>query len=299
MSRRGLLLFVAMCVIWGIPYLLIRVAVRELSPATLVVARTGLAASVLLPLAAARGELRPLLKAWAPLLVYTVAELCVPWFLLARAEQKLSSSLTGLLIAAVPLVGGAIVAFRGGGDRLDGRRWVGLAIGMAGVAALVGFDLGSLDTVALVEVCVVVVGYAVGPIVLSRRLSHLPALGVIAASLALTALAYAPVAAFQLPAAWPSDKVTASVVTLAVVCTALAFLLFFALIGEVGPVRATVITYVNPAVAAVLGVLVLNERFTMGMGLGFALVLAGSVLATGRAPGQVTDPAPVPLEAPG
>lgn len=286
-----------MCVIWGIPYLLIRVAVRELTPATLVFARTGLAALLLVPVAAARGELRPLFRAWAPLLAYTVAELAVPWLLLARAETKLTSSLTGLLIAAVPLVGAAITSLSGSHDRLDGRRWLGLLVGLAGVVALVGLDFGSVGAVALLEVCAVAVGYALGPLILSRRLADQPALGVVAASLALTMIAYAPVAAFQLPSAWPAFKVTASVVTLAVVCTAVAFLLFFALIAEVGPVRATVITYVNPAVAAVLGVAILGERFTVGMGIGFALVLAGSVLATGRARAR-PEPAPVPVEAP-
>jgi drug/metabolite transporter (DMT)-like permease len=301
-SRRGLILFGAMCLIWGIPYLLIRVAVRDLSPATLVFARTGLAALLLCPVAAWRGELRPLLPAWRPLLVYTIAELGIPWLLLARAEQRLSSSLTGLLIAAVPLVGAAITTLRRSDDRLDGRRWLGLLVGIAGVAALVGLDLGSVSAVPLLEICAVVIGYAVGPIVLARRLSDQPALGVVAVSLALTAIAYAPVAAVQLPAGWPNAKVTLSVATLAVVCTALAFLLFFALIAEVGPVRATVITYVNPAVAAVLGVTILNERFTVGMGVGFALVLAGSVLATGRAARKpAAEPAPVcvPVDATG
>ena len=281
MSRRGLILFAAMCVIWGIPYLLIRVAVRELTPGTLVFARTGLAALLLVPFAAARGELRPLLRAWVPLVLYTIAELAVPWLLLARAEEKLTSSLTGLLIAAVPLVGAAFTSLRGSHDRLDARRWSGLLVGLLGVAALVGLDFGSVGVVPLLEICVVVVGYATGPMILSRRLSGEPALGVVAASLALTALVYAPVAAVQ----WPSHvgwKTAGSVIALALVCTALAFLLFFALIAEVGPVRATVITYVNPAVAALLGVTVLSERFTVGMAIGFALVLAGCVLATGR-----------------
>jgi drug/metabolite transporter (DMT)-like permease len=284
-----------MCVIWGIPYLLIRVAVRELTPATLVFARTGLAAVLLVPFAAARGELRPLLRAWLPLLAYTVAELMVPWLLLARAEERLTSSLTGLLIAAVPLVGAAFTSLRGSHDRLDGRRWAGLLVGLLGVAALVGLDFGSVGVVPLLEICVVVVGYATGPMILSRRLAGEPPLGVVAASLALTAVVYAPAAAVQWPAhvGW---KTAGSVVALALVCTALAFLLFFALIAEVGPVRATVITYVNPAVAAVLGVTVLSERFTVGMAVGFALVLAGCVLATGR--GGRGEPAPAPEAAP-
>ncbi|MGH3026319.1 MAG: EamA family transporter, partial [Gaiellaceae bacterium] len=160
----------------------------------------------------------------------------------------------------------------------------------AGVGALVGLDLQGAGVVPLIEVAVVVVGYALGPIVLARWLSDAPSLGVVAASLGLAALAYAPFAAFSLPGRVPSWKVIGSVIAQAVVCTALAFQLFFQLIAEIGPVRATVITYVNPAVAAVLGVTVLSEAFTRGMGIGFALVLAGSVLATvpARRSGQRT-----------
>jgi drug/metabolite transporter (DMT)-like permease len=279
-----------MCVIWGIPYLMIRVAVRELAPVTLVFLRTGLAALLLVPLAARRRELRPLLAQWRPLLAYTAIEVALPWFLLSHAETKLTSSLTGLLIAAVPLVGALIVSLSGERERLGGRRWLGLLVGLGGVAAIVGLDLGHVNGVALVEIALVAVCYAVGPIILARHLNGAPALGVVAASLALSAVAYAPLAAVRWPGSMPSAHVIESVVGLAVVCSAAAFLLFFALIAEVGPVRATVITYVNPAVAAVVGVLLLNEHLTGGMLLGFALVLAGSVLATGRAPEAVPEP---------
>jgi drug/metabolite transporter (DMT)-like permease len=290
MSRRGALLFAAMCVIWGIPYLLIRVAVRELAPVTLVFARTALGAILLTPIAAWRGELRPLVRHWKPLLVYTAAEVAIPWVLLARAETRLTSSLTGLLIAAVPLVGAVIVTLTGERERQGGRRWLGLLVGIGGVAALVGLDFGQVSVVALVEVALVAVGYAVGPIILARRLGDLPVFGVVAASLIVSAIVYAPFAAARWPTEMPSAHVLESVVGLAVVCTALAFVLFFALIAEVGPVRATVITYVNPAVAAVLGVVILSEHISAGMVLGFALVLAGSVLATGGSAETVAEP---------
>ena len=284
MSQRGWLLFAAMCVIWGIPYLLIRVAVRELTPATLVCARTALAALVLLPLAASRSELRPVLSRWRPLVAFAVVEIGVPWLLLASAEEKLTSSLTALLIAATPLVGSAIVLVTGDDDRLGRRRLLGLLVGIAGVAAVVGLDVTRVSVPALLEVAGVTVCYATGPIILVRGLSDLPGIGVIALSLALCAVVYAPVALLQLPSSVPSSHVIASVVGLALICTALAFVLFFALIAEVGPVRSTVITYINPAVAALLGVAVLNEPFTVGMGVGFVLVLAGSYLATQRTP---------------
>jgi drug/metabolite transporter (DMT)-like permease len=290
LNRRGALLFAAMCVIWGIPYLMIRVAVRELAPVTLVFMRTGLAALLLTPIAVVRGELRPILSHWRPLLAYTAIEVAIPWVLLARAETELTSSLTGLLIAAVPLVGALVVTLTGDRERLGGRRWIGLLVGLVGVAAIVGLNLGHVDAVALVEIAFVAVGYAVGPIILARSLKGDPPLGVVAASLALTAIVYAPFAAANWPSDVPSAHVVESVVGLAVVCTALAFLLFFALIAEVGPTRATVITYVNPAIAAVLGIALLDEHVTAGMIVGFALVLIGSVLATGKSPDAVAEP---------
>jgi drug/metabolite transporter (DMT)-like permease len=289
MSRRGALLFASMCVIWGIPYLMIRVAVRELAPVTLVFLRTGIAALLLLPFAAVKGQLLPLVRRWRPLLVYTAIEVAIPWVLLARAETRLSSSLTGLLLAGVPLVGALAVTFTGERERQGARRWIGLLVGLVGVGALVGLDVAQVDALAVVEVFGVAVCYAIGPIVLSRHLKRAPALGVVTASLILSAVAYAPLAALRRPAQMPSAHVVWSVLGLAIVCTALAFLLFFALIAELGPVRATVITYVNPAVAAVVGVIFLNEILTTGMLIGFALVLAGSVLATRSGPPRVAE----------
>jgi drug/metabolite transporter (DMT)-like permease len=295
MTRRGWILFAAMSVIWGLPYLMIRVAVRELSPATLVCGRTVLAAVLLAPIAARRDELRRLAPLWLPLLAFTAIEIVVPWFLLAKAETRLTSSLTGLLVAAVPLVGALVTTFTGERERHGARRWAGLLIGLCGVAALVGLDVHGAEILSVVAVAGVAVCYAVGPIILSRWLADAPPLGVVASSLALAALFYLPFAAFSLPTSFPSAKVTLSVVGLAVLCTAVAFLLFFQLIAEAGPVRATVITYVNPAVAAVVGVAVLGESFTAGMAIGFALVLAGSLLATAatRQRRPVAEPTPV------
>jgi drug/metabolite transporter (DMT)-like permease len=281
MSRRGWTLFLAMGVIWGIPYLLIKIAIEDLSPASLVLARTALATLLLLPLAAARGELRPLLPRWRPLLVYTIIEICLPWVLLGYAEQDLSSSLTGLLVAAVPLVGAVLVKITGD-EPMGPRRVVGLVAGFAGVAALVGFDVGASSPGAVGAVGLVAIFYALGPLILSRHLADLPGLGVVAASLAIAFVVYAPVGLLQWPDEAPGTDTWLSVIGLAVVCTAVAFLVFFKLIAEVGPARSTVITYVNPAVALVLGVLVLDERVTLATAAGFGLILVGSVLATGR-----------------
>ncbi len=280
MTRRGLVLFAAMSVIWGIPYLFIRIAVDEVSPATLVFARTAIATAILLPIALLRTDLRPVLRRWRWVLAFALVEIGIPWVLLGSAEQHISSSLAGLLVAGVPLVGTGIALATGGAERLGRTALGGLLIGLVGVAAIVGGDFEASDTAALLQVAVVVVGYALGPAILARRLAGVSSIGVMALSLALVAIIYTPIAALQWHAVMPSPNALAAIVTLAVVCTAAAFVLFAALIAEIGPIRSTVITYVNPAVAAVLGVLVLHETFTLPMAIGFGLVILGSTLAT-------------------
>lgn len=282
MARRSWLLFAAMCFIWGIPYLLIRVAVRDVAPGTLVFARTAIGGLILLPLVLRGSGFGPVLRRWRPLAVFTVIEVAVPWLLLSDAEQKLSSSLSGLLVAAVPLVGVLVARVLGADDRVDAARFAGLLLGVVGVAMLVGLDLGQVQVGALLEVAVVVVGYAVGPVIMARRLADLPSIPVVSAALLLTAIAYTPYAVLHPPPSLPGEAI-GSIVVLGTVCTGLAFVLFFALINDIGPARATVITYVNPAVAVLFGVTLLGERFTLGMAVGFPLILAGSVLAARRA----------------
>ena len=281
MSHRGWWLFLVMSVVWGLPYLLIKVALAELDVATLVLVRTALASALLLPVALARHQVGPVLRRWRPLLLFTAVEICLPWYFLGYAEQRLSSSLTGLLVAMVPLLGALLALTGAHHERLSGRRLLGLAVGFVGVGALVGFEVGGSEVDAVLAVLVVALGYAVGPMVLTRYLSDLPGLGVLAVALALSTLVYLPFGLAGAPAVLPSVGVLGAVVALAVVCTAVAFLLFFALIAEVGAARAVVITYVNPAVALLLGVWLLNERVSTATGVGFVLVLVGCVLATG------------------
>jgi drug/metabolite transporter (DMT)-like permease len=217
-------------------------------------------------------------------LIYSIVELIVPWVLLADAEQRLSSSLSGLLVSAVPLVGAVIALASPAHDRLSARNIAGLFVGLAGVAVLLGFTLSGSDLGSVAIVGVTVIGYAAGPAILARHLGGLPPLGVAATSVGLCALVYAPWALTHPPTSLPSTTV-ASVVVLGVICTAVAFVIFFALIAEIGAVRATVITYLNPAVAVALGALVLGEAVTWATGLGFAMILGGAWLATrGRAP---------------
>lgn len=271
-----------MSFIWGIPYLFIKIAVAELTPASLVFLRCAIGAALLLPIAAARNDLKPLLPHWKWIAVYTFVEVAAPWFLLSDAERRISSSLSGLLIALVPSIGAILAWATGSDDRLDARRIAGLGLGFLGVAALVGLDVSAGDIGAVAEVALVALGYALGALIIARKLSGLPLFGVVAASLTLTLIAYAPVGIAQLPSTLPSPQVIFAVAVLGVVCTALAFLIFFPLIAEVGAARATVITYVNPAVALALGVAFLHEPLTVGIVLGFVLIVLGSVLATRR-----------------
>jgi len=294
MTRRGLILFLSLGVAWGIPYLFIKIAVGELEPAMVVLARSGLAAILLLPLAIYRREVLPVLRRWKPMLAYTFIEIVVPWFFLSSAEQHLPSSTAGLLLAAVPLAGVAVAFFLGRPAKLSGLNWVGIALGMLGVAALVGLDIGGSDLFAVGQMAFVVVGYALGPAILSKWVPELPGVGVVAVSLAGAALFYVPLvfATGAWPTEWPSTSVIVSIVVLAVICSALAFLLMVALISEIGPVRATTITYVNPAVAIIAGVVVLHEGISVWTVVGFVLVLAGSWLVTQRRKDDVAPAGP-------
>lgn len=284
MTRRGLILFAALGVAWGIPYLFIKVAVGELEPAMVVLARSALAALLLMPLAFFRREVWQVVRRWKPMAAYTLVEIVLPWYFLSSAEQRLPSSTAGLLLATVPLAGVAIAFIMGRPERLTRVNWLGIVLGMLGVAALVGLDIAGSDLIAVAEMAVVVVGYALGPAILARWMSDLPGVGVVAVSLAATALLYVPfvLVTGAWPAAMPSPAVILSIVVLAVICSALAFLLMVALIAEIGPVKATAITYVNPAVAILAGVLVLGERITVWTMVGFVLVLLGSYLVTAR-----------------
>jgi len=286
-----------MSVIWGIPYLLIKVAVGELSPVLVVFGRCVVGAVLLLPWALAAGWLRPALRHWRALLLFAALEMTVPWLLLSYAEQSLSSSLTGLLVATTPFVAALVGRIAGDEDRLTAVRLLGMALGVVGIVALLGLDVSGAQLLPIVAVAIVVVGYATGPMVVSRALPEVPGVAASALALTVTAVVYAPFAVPQLDRAVHAPaRALLSVVGLGVVCTALALALFFLLIREVGPQRALVITFVNPAVAVVLGVLLLDEPFTLGIALGLPLVLVGCLLATRRSmprPADAVD-APVP-----
>jgi drug/metabolite transporter (DMT)-like permease len=294
-SRRGWLLFAAMGVIWGIPYLLIKVADGGVSVPVLVCTRVALGSLLLAPAAIRGGHLRALKGNFRWLAAFTAFEIVGPFALLSNAEKHLPSSTSGLLVAAVPIFSALLAWLTRSGDRLTTAvRWIGLAIGLAGVAVLAGPGAGRGGTVPVLEVLGTALGYATGPLIANRKLSHLPPVAVNTACLGAAAVLYAPFAALTWPRHVPSAQVLLALAGLGVICTAVAFGVFFRLIAEVGPARATVITYVNPAVAVALGVLVLGEHLTAAIGVSFALILGGSVLATRPGSGPKPRTAPPP-----
>ncbi|QCX76250.1 putative DMT superfamily transporter inner membrane protein [Streptomyces sp. YIM 121038] len=259
MTARGWFLFSLMGVLWGIPYLMIKVAVdSDLTPSMVVFTRCALGAALLLPFAIRQGGLPGVLKThWRPMLAFAAVEILGPWWTLTDAERHLSSSTAGLLIAAVPIIGAALARFFGAAERLGARRLTGLGLGFAGVAVLTVPHLTGGDAWSLTEVLITALGYATAPLIVARHLRRVPTLQLIAPCLALAALA-----------------------GLGVICTALAFVVFLELIHEAGPTRAVVFTYINPAVAAIAGVVFLSEHLTPAFWAAFTLILAGSFLAT-------------------
>lgn len=296
MTARGWLLFSLMGVFWGIPYLMIKVAVDGgMSPSMVVFARCGLGAALLLPFAVRQGGLITVVRThWRPMLAFACIEIIGPWWTLTDAERHLSSSTAGLLIAGVPIVGVVLARFFGETERLGVRRMTGLALGLAGVAVLTAPHLTGGNARSLAEMGVTVVGYATAPLIMARYLKQVPTLQLIAPCLLLATVVYAPAAAASWPAELPTAEVLASLAGLGVICTALAFVVFLELIREAGPTRAVVFTYVNPAVAVSAGVVLLDEELTAGVVSAFALILLGSFLATAAATSPTTSPASSP-----
>lgn len=282
-SARAWGLYALMAVLWGIPYLFIKEAVDSFSPAAIVAGRTLLGAAVLLPIALHRRALRPALKLWPWVLAFGAIEMAGPFFLLSHAEQTLPSGLTGLLVATVPLFAAGIALARGDRTMLSPARALGLAVGFAGVVVIVagpGLSVADPATAlaAVGEVLLVALLYATAPFIVATKLAHVPSLGTITLSLLAVGVAYLPFALLTQHEV-PTVRSGVSLAALGIFCTALAFLGFFALIGEVGPARAPLFTYVNPIVAILLGVLVLGESLSLGLLVGFPLVIVGCWLA--------------------
>ncbi len=293
MSRRAWLAFAVASLVWGVPYLFIKIAVRDgVTPPALAWGRVTLGAVVLVTLAWRAGTLSSLRGRWRWLLAYAVVEIAIPFPLLAAGEQRLPSSLAAILVAAVPLIGALLAMRFDHSERPTPGRALGLVIGFCGVIALVGLDVSGHrgELLGVGAIMVTATGYAIGPMLIKHRLAGLDPRATMGASLALASLLLAPVAALDPPTRMPSAGAIGAVVVLGLLCTALGFVVYAILIGEAGTSRATVITYVNPVVAVGLGVLVLGERPGAGAVAGLLLILAGGWLATdGRLPPGVAS----------
>ena len=284
MTSRAWLLFVLSSLIWGVPYLFIKIAVDAgVPPAFVAWSRIALAAVLVLPLAIRRDALRGLRNRTAAIVGYTACEVAVPFVLIAVGEQYITSSLTAILIATMPLMVALLSLRLVPGDRLTRTRALGLLIGLGGVVALLGVDVAGRPTELLGAALVLVatLGYATAPIIVSRRLADLDPLGPVTASLLVASVALLPAAIVAFPARMPAPAALWAIALLGVVCTAAGLIVFFRLIAEAGPSRASVITYVNPLVAVVVGVVALGEHLGAMSILGLLLILVGSWVSTG------------------
>lgn len=280
MTRRGWILFVLLSVVWGLPYLLIKVAVAEVAVPIVVFARVVMGAAILFPFALRGGELASISRYWRPLAAFSLLEFMVPWGLLSHAEVRLTSAMAGLLMATIPIFAIAIEKVAGSAEPIGLRRAAGLALGFAGVFVLARPAGLSGDSWAVIEVLLAALSYAAAAIVAARALKAVPALPMVTWCLALAALIYLPAVVMTWPRVMPSPRAFGALAALAAVCTALAFVWYVGLIREVGVGRAVVITYTNPAVAVAAGVIFLSEPLTPSMLAALALIVGGSILAT-------------------
>ncbi len=282
MSWRGWCAFVALGLIWGVPYFFIKLAVQELSPFVVAWGRIVLATLILLPIAWHRGALRSLGRHKTAIFAFACAEFVIPFSAISLGERWINSSVTGILIAGVPMTIALLSRFFGLHERLGAWRIAGLAVGLVGVMALLGFGTisGPLGWAGVGCMLLATLGYAIGPLIIQRHLGDLDAIGPLSASLGIASLVLLVPAMTTLPQQLPSFVALSSIAVLGIVCTAVAMLLMFYLVSHAGASRASVITYINPAVATLLGVLILREHLGVGGVTAFVLILLGSWLAT-------------------
>ena len=282
MTRRNWILFGLTGVLWGIPYLFIKIAVRDYSPAIVVCGRTLIGAAILIPLALKQGSLKQALKGIRYVIPYAIAEMVGPWILITSAEKKISSGLAGLLIATVPIWSTILTSLHGDKSVWQPRRLFGIVVGFIGIVALVGIESirGTSNPLAIGAVILSAILYAFATIRITRALPGVSGLAINGVAMAFTSIFYLPFAISEWPKGQISHASTFSLIALGIFSTALAFALFFMVMDEIGPARASLVTYINTAVAVLLGVLLLSEPLTLGIIVGLPLVLVGSYFAS-------------------
>jgi drug/metabolite transporter (DMT)-like permease len=283
MSRRAYFHFAVSGLFWGIPYLLMKVAVRDLEPAVIVCGRVLIGAAILIPIAIHQKVLMDAIRGWRYVLPYAIFEMMIPWILITNAEKKISSGLAGLLVATVPIWSTIFASLAGDRTVWHSKRLVGIAVGFAGLVGLVGYEsiFGETDIISILMMLVAAISYSFAVNMISIKLPDVSGIAINGMAMFITAVAYAPLMVLQWPAAnTVSAESALSLLALGIFCTALAFISFFIVMKEIGPARASIGTYVNTAVAVVLGVIILSEPLTLGIIIGLPLVMIGSFLAS-------------------
>lgn len=282
MSKAGWGRFLLLGLLWGMPYLFLKVAVEEISPSVIVFSRVLIGGLICLPIALKGSKLKVARKYWPFLILYSITEMVGPWYLITHAEKEITSGLTGLLVATVPIWSAILASLFGDHTVWHKGRLFGLVIGFIGVVFVVGVESlgGNQDILSIGMVILAAIGYAYAINMINRRIPHVPGIAINTWAMIITSIVYLPFAIVNWPSKSPSLEAIGSVIALGVLCTAIAFIYFFRLIAEVGPPRASLITYLNTAVAVLLGVVLLSEPITLGIAIGLPLVLIGSYFAS-------------------
>jgi drug/metabolite transporter (DMT)-like permease len=283
MSRRALFHFAVSGLFWGIPYLLMKVAVRDIEPAVIVCGRVLIGAAILIPIAIHQTVLMDAIRGWRYVLPYAFFEMMIPWILITNAEKQISSGLAGLLIATVPIWSTIFASMSGDKTVWHSKRLVGMLVGFVGLIGLVGYEsiIGSSDPLSIAMMLIAAISYSYAVNMISQKLPDVSGIAINGLAMVFTSLAYAPLMIVQFPeVSTVSKESAASLLALGVFSTALAFISFFIVLKEIGPARASIGTYVNTAVAVVLGVMILSEPLTIGIIIGLPLVMIGSFLAS-------------------
>ena len=281
MSRKSLIYFAIVGVLWGIPYLLMKVAVEEFSPAAIVAGRTLIGAAILIPVAVYRKRFNGAVLGYKYVALYALMEMIGPWILISTAEKKIDSGLAGLLISTVPIFSTIIISIRGDHTVWQFKRIFGIIVGFVGLILVVGIEslTGNSDPASIAMMILASMGYSYAVIMITTNLPLVDGIAINGLAMAITCVFWTPLAIAQ----WPSSisfEPAMSLIALGVLSTAFAFILFFKVLAELGPARSSLVTYVNTAVAVVLGVVILKEPVTIGIIVGLPLVLAGSYMAS-------------------
>jgi len=282
MSRKGWILFTLVGLLWGVPYLFIKVAVEELSTPMIVFTRLMIGAALLVPLALREGSLKSALKYWRYILLYAVLEMVIPWSLITSSQRDLSSGVVALLVATVPIWATLFAHQTGDSTAAHRVRIFGIIIGLIGITLIVGIesisDFGNIK--ALLQILVAAASYAWAVNMITRKAPGISGIAINGIAMMISSVIFAPFAIANRPETLPSLEVTLSMLGLGVLCSGIAFWVFFVVLDEIGPARASLVVYPNTAVAVVLGIVILREPITLAILIGLPLVLVGSYFAS-------------------